>query len=89
MHLRGRKGAISFNDAITLLKVGGIIAIILAAALFGDGNPENFVYVADFYETMPPATLFSGLATSLIFVMFCYSGWNAAAYVASEIVEPE
>ena len=89
VHLRGRKGAISFNDAITLLKVGGIVAIILAAALFGDGKPENFTYVADFYEEMPASGLFSGLATSLIFVMFCYSGWNAAAYVASEIVEPQ
>jgi APA family basic amino acid/polyamine antiporter len=32
---------------------------------------------------------FTALATSLIFVMFCYSGWNAAAYVASEIIEPQ
>jgi len=89
VHLRGKKGSISFNDAITLLKIGGIVAIILAAALFGDGNPENFTYVASFYEEMPVSGLFSALATSLIFVMFCYSGWNAAAYVASEIVDPQ
>jgi APA family basic amino acid/polyamine antiporter len=89
VHLRGRKGAIAFNDLITLLKVGGIIIIILAAAAIGDGEPENFRYVASFYEEMPVSNLFSAMATSLIFVMFCYSGWNAAAYVASEIVEPQ
>jgi APA family basic amino acid/polyamine antiporter len=89
VHLRGRKGGIGFNDAITLLKICGIVGIILAAALFGKGNPENFTYVADFYEEMPMPALFSAVATSLIFVMFCYSGWNAAAYVASEIVDPQ
>ncbi|TDJ45652.1 MAG: APC family permease [Gammaproteobacteria bacterium] len=89
LHMRGKKGSIAFNDFITMLKVGGIIIIILAAAAFGDGKPENFSYVAGFYEEMPASDLFSALATSLIFVMFCYSGWNAAAYVASEIVEPQ
>lgn len=89
VHLRGKKGAIAFNDLITLLKISGIVIIILAAALFGDGKPENFRYVAGFYEEMSRASLFSAMASSLIFVMFCYSGWNAAAYVASEIVEPQ
>jgi APA family basic amino acid/polyamine antiporter len=89
IHLRGKKGAIEFNDLITLLKVGGIVLIIVSAALVGDGNVENFSYVADFTHEMSTTDLFSAMATSLIFVMFCYSGWNAAAYVASEIVEPQ
>ncbi|MEJ2160166.1 MAG: amino acid permease [Chromatiales bacterium] len=89
VHLRGRKGAIGFNDLITLLKIAGIVLIIVAAALFGKGDTANFVQVAGFYEEMSTSALFSALATSLIFVMFCYSGWNAAAYVASEIVEPQ
>jgi APA family basic amino acid/polyamine antiporter len=89
VHLRGRKGAIKFNDLITLLKVGGIVCIIVAAAAFGDGNPQNFTYVSETYYEMSSSQMFSALATSLIFVMFCYSGWNAAAYVASEIVDPQ
>jgi APA family basic amino acid/polyamine antiporter len=89
IHLRGKKGAIEFNDLITLLKVGGIVLIIVSAALVGEGNLENFSYVADFTHEMSTTDLFSAMATSLIFVMFCYSGWNAAAYVASEIVEPQ
>ncbi len=89
VHLRGQKGGIGFNDLMTLLKVGGIVAIILAAAAVGKGNLENFSYVSESYRQMPAGDVFTALATSLIFVMFCYSGWNAAAYVASEIVEPQ
>jgi len=89
VHLRDRRSAINFNDMITLVKVGGIIAIIVAAAAFGKGNLENFVTVSAVYDDLSTASLFSALATSLIFVMFCYSGWNAAAYVASEIIEPQ
>jgi APA family basic amino acid/polyamine antiporter len=29
------------------------------------------------------------MGTSLVFVMFCYAGWNAAAYVASEMENPQ
>ncbi|HJP04846.1 MAG: APC family permease [Gammaproteobacteria bacterium] len=89
IHMRGRRGAISFNDVVTLLKVGGIVAIILAAAAFGDGDFANFSHVSDVYTGLNSVTTYTALATSLIFVMFCYSGWNAAAYVASEIVEPQ
>jgi APA family basic amino acid/polyamine antiporter len=89
VHLRGRRGAITFNDLITLLKVSGIVGIIVCAAAFGKGSLENFSHVSDVYTGLSSGSLFSALATSLIFVMFCYSGWNAAAYVASEIVEPQ
>ena len=89
VHLRGKKGAIGFNDFMTLLKVGGIVMIIIAAAAVGKGNVDNFTYVSESYTDMPRGDVFSALATSLIFVMFCYSGWNAAAYVASEIIEPQ
>lgn len=89
IHLRGREGGVRFNDLITLLKVGGIVAIIVAAAAIGDGNTANLLYVSPRYADMAAGTVATAMATSLIFVMFCYSGWNAAAYVASEIVDPQ
>lgn len=87
IHMGGRREAIGFNNLVTLLKVGGIVAIILAAAAFGQGDTSNLTYVSDFYGSMSLTAKLTALATSLIFVMFCYSGWNAAAYVASEIVD--
>ncbi|NND54838.1 MAG: amino acid permease [Gammaproteobacteria bacterium] len=89
VHLRGREGGVAFNDVVTLLKVGGIVAIILAAAAIGNGDASNLTYVSPAYDEMSTTSVMTAVAGSLIFVMFCYSGWNAAAYVASEIVDPQ
>ena len=43
-------------------------------------------------ETLGQASAGEGFAafgTSLIFVMFCYSGWNSAAYIAGELRDPQ
>ena len=87
VHLRGVRGGIRFNDFITLFKVLGILAILFAAAALGSGELGNFSHSVPL-STEGGAPL-AAYATSLIFVMFCYSGWNAAAYVASEIDEPQ
>jgi APA family basic amino acid/polyamine antiporter len=89
IHLRGLREAIGFNDLVTLLKVGGIVGLILATAAFGQGDASNITYVSASYESMQTPQVLIALGTSLIFVMYCYSGWNAAAYVASEIIEPQ
>ena len=87
--LRGRRVAIGFSDLVTMLKVGGIVGLILAAAAFGDGDAGNLGHVSPTYDTLSAEQIWIASGTSLIFVMYCYSGWNAAAYVASEIVEPQ
>jgi len=89
IHLRGKEGGIEFNDIVTFLKVGGIVAIIVAAAAVGKGDIANLSFVSETYDRLPAGSILAAMATSLIFVMFCYSGWNAAAYVASEIIEPQ
>src|SRR5262245_54636537 len=43
VHLRGGGAGIRFNDGITLIKVGGIVAIIAAALFFGHGDAANLV----------------------------------------------
>jgi APA family basic amino acid/polyamine antiporter len=89
VHMRGMGAGMRFNDGITLAKVTGIVAIIGAAALFGHGNVENLVRPSAVLHEMSHTELFTNLATSLIFVMFCYSGWNSAAYLGAEIREPQ
>ena len=41
------------------------------------------------YAELDLASGSAALATSLVFVMFCYSGWNASAYLASEFENPQ
>jgi basic amino acid/polyamine antiporter, APA family len=88
IHFRGMRGGIQFNDLITVLKLAGIICIILCAVLIGKGNWGNLTYVSPSYYTLGTMDKIGAFANSLIFVMFCYSGWNAAAYVAGEIEDP-
>ena len=89
IQFRGKDSAIRFNNWVTASKAVGLVVIIAAAALIGQGDLAHFDYIAPRYEELSTTGLFAALGTSLIFVMFCYTGWNAAAYVASEIVEPQ
>lgn len=88
IHLRGSQGSFGFNDLVTVLKVIGIVTVIVAAFLFGDGSPANLTYVSDRYSELSTLQRFTALGTSLIFVSFCYTGWNAASYLAGELREP-
>ncbi len=74
------------QNVLTTTKLLVIVGFVLAAFLFGTGNWGHFSQPA-------VRTSSTGLPTqfliSLIWVMFGYSGWNAATYVAEEIRRPE
>jgi len=89
VHLRAVRSGTAFNDLITFLKVAGIAAIILGAFVIGRGDFANLTTVSPRFAELSRTDTFSAMGTSLIFVMFCYSGWNAAAYVAGEMREPQ
>ena len=89
IHLRGTRYGFRFNDFVTLAKVAGILLIIAGAITFGSGSTDHFVTVSESYDDLGVAGWLGAMATGLIFVMFCYSGWNAAAYVAGEIEAPQ
>jgi APA family basic amino acid/polyamine antiporter len=71
------------QNLLTLFKVTIILALVFLGLGWGAGSTSHF-------GALPPASLyFSGsFATSLIFITFAYSGWNAAAYMGSEICRP-
>ena len=71
------------QNALTLFKICIIAVFIAGGFVFGKGSLSHFS--AD----LPLASIFqSKFAVSLIFVSFAYSGWNAAAYLGSEIKNP-
>ncbi|MBN2420363.1 MAG: amino acid permease [Deltaproteobacteria bacterium] len=71
------------QNLLTSFKILVILAFIVLGLFIGKGSMENF-------SSGPVYTsLFTGkFATSLIFISFAYSGWNAAAYIGSEIKDP-
>lgn len=89
IQLRGSQAGLRFSDTITMFKVLGIVGIIVAAATIGQGNSAGLTTVSATYAELSRTDLFKALGTSLIFVMFCYSGWNASAYIAGEFKNPQ
>jgi APA family basic amino acid/polyamine antiporter len=89
LQLRGARAGMRVGDWLTVFKVAGLVAIILAAFTVGRGTLSNLTTIGPVYDSLSGAGLSAALGTSLIFVMFCYSGWNASAYVASEFENPQ
>ena len=71
------------QNVLTIFKIAVILAFIVAGMIFGNGSFKNFGSGFD------SGLMFSGgFATSLIFITFAYSGWNAASYLGGEIKDP-
>jgi APA family basic amino acid/polyamine antiporter len=84
VHLGGIRHGTAFQNASTILKVALIVVLIVAGFAWGSPQAVSFSpSVHDlYYITGAP------FAISLVFVMYSYSGWNAATYIAGEIDDP-
>jgi APA family basic amino acid/polyamine antiporter len=89
IHSAGVRAGLGFTDIVTAIKVLGIVAIIVAAFAFGSGDASGLTYVSTRYTELSTLDLFARVATALIFVNFCYLGWNGAAYMAAEMPDPQ
>jgi len=73
----------SVQNVLTVFKLLVMFAFISAGCIIGTGSTDNFKSVGIL------GIVFSErFAVSLILVSFAYSGWNASAYVGSEIRNP-
>jgi len=85
-NILGVRFAGKVQNLLTGLKIGILGAFLALAFLVGKGSASHFEAVA---VRTSHHSLGAQFAVSLIFVMFAYSGWNAAAYVAEEMKSPE
>jgi len=84
-HLKNLQVGSAFHNLSTLVKLLLIAAIIVAGF---------FVYpkqAIDFFPSPGDTTSIFGasFAVALVYVMYSYSGWNAAVYITGEIKHPE
>ena len=85
VHLQGTRRGSTFQVASTILKLALIVAFVVTGFAFGEAQPITFVPTS-----VDPDLIFSApFAISLVFVMYAYSGWNAATYIVGEIREPQ
>jgi APA family basic amino acid/polyamine antiporter len=74
-----------FQNVVTTIKVILILVFIVCGFILGSHQPITVLPVAGSWREVGSAAF----AISLIFVSYAYSGWNASAYIASEIENPQ
>lgn len=72
-----------WQTAVTILKVLLIITFIISGFVMTP-NPQAFDQSFDWSSLISPS-----YAVSLVWVMFAYSGWNAATYIIGDIKNPK
>jgi basic amino acid/polyamine antiporter, APA family len=84
-HLGSLQVGSSFQNLSTLVKLL-LIGVLITAGLFVQSKQP-----ISFLPAPGDATAIFGapFAVGLVYVMYSYSGWNAAAYITGEIKQPE
>jgi APA family basic amino acid/polyamine antiporter len=84
VHVQGLSFGSKMHSVITLGKILLILSLIVIGLIWGNGSFQHFNAPLNYSH------IFSeNFASSLIFVSFAYSGWNASVYLGSEIKNPE
>lgn len=85
VQLGGIRQSSRFQLLATVLKLGLIVAFLIAGYTIAAPQPVTFLpAVTDIgYVTSV------SFATGLVFVMYAFSGWNAATYIIGELHAPE
>ncbi|HXG88085.1 MAG TPA: amino acid permease [Vicinamibacterales bacterium] len=81
VHIRGVGPGRVFTNLLTVLKITAFLVFIAIGFAMGAGSSANLEQAAG--PVAPTSWLLA-----LIPVMFTYSGWNAAAYMAEEVRNP-
>ncbi len=80
IHLRGVGPGRVVGDVLAVLKVSAFVLFVAIGFSLGDGSVTNL--------TQQGPVTSSGWLLALIPIMYAYSGWNAATYVAEEVRNP-
>ncbi len=84
VHFCGVKLGARVQNALTGLKVALLAGLIGAGFAAGAGNWKWLSAASGFWSEGQPGRM--GIV--LLWVMFAYSGWNAAAYIGEEVEDP-
>src|SRR5262245_1865736 len=78
IHVRGVGPGRMASNVLTTLKIVSLVVFIGFGLTAGTGSPANLA------QSAGPVSV-TGFLFAFIPIMFTYSGWNAAAYMAEEI----
>jgi APA family basic amino acid/polyamine antiporter len=77
----GVKAGALFSDVFTVLKIGGILALVVVGLALGSAR------TTDFTAAMPevPGGLWGALAAAMVGVLWSTGGWQHATYASGEV----
>jgi APA family basic amino acid/polyamine antiporter len=81
VHVRGLGPGARLQNLLAAVKVAALVAFVVLGFSIGHGSAARVVAEAG---SVTP----TGLLAAFVPVMFTYSGWNAASYIAEEIRVP-
>jgi APA family basic amino acid/polyamine antiporter len=79
LHTLSLGRAARIQNLFVLVKIGLLLALIIGGLVVRPTSPQAFTCPRMDFSTLSIA------ATALIFISYAYSGWNAAAYIMSEV----
>jgi APA family basic amino acid/polyamine antiporter len=85
VQLCGLRHSSTFQLIATILKVVLIVAFLIAGFVAGTAQPVSFAPAAGDLGHVASAPF----AIGLVFVMYAFSGWNAATYIIGEMRLPQ
>ncbi len=86
VHQRGVRFGARVQNGLTLIKIVGIVLFVAAGFAFGKGD------LGHLFQGQRLDFNFSqckSIGLSFLWIMFAYCGWNASAYIGSEIRTPK
>ncbi|MGP0068989.1 MAG: APC family permease [Isosphaeraceae bacterium] len=84
IHVSGRRQTSTVQTWITAIKIALLVAFAVAGLVVG------WPHTANLMDPKPlDGKLTLTLLSSLIYIYYAYTGWNAAAYMAGEVREPQ
>ena len=83
VHVAGLGAGGLLQRVLTVVKVGAILVLVFGGVALGEGDWSHLGEVNSEVSFDASTAL-----VSFLFVTFAYSGWNAVAYIASEVKEP-
>lgn len=84
-NLIGVRSSGLFQDILSFVKILSLAAVIIVGSVF-DANTAHFQF--EWWPQQSILTTVLGAATALRYVLFSYSGWEGATYVAEEVENP-
>jgi APA family basic amino acid/polyamine antiporter len=81
IHIRGLRLGRVVQNGLTVVKVTALVGFVALGFSIGHGVPAQLA--------APGPAGIAPMLLALIPIMFTYSGWNAGAYVAEEVRDPE